>query len=808
VTRHADDGVATALEYLRTGDVDHAMTILRSPGRPAQPGSGGALGRHAALGMAHLAQGDWPAARAALRIAVSLGDRLPETLLNLALAEDRAGDSRRGQALMTQLCQRLLTWDEPALRLAESLRRNGQAAAAAAAYQDALDRSPQRADTLIGFAALLMERCGSRDGDARDYPARAQMMLLQCCAAAPSRADAWHALGIALMLTDEPGKAEAAFARAQSLAPNDVAIAIGRAGASIAADSAAGELARLELALTEDPLNVALLVARGGLLGQQRRHDEAIEVLEVAMALAPEAVVPAVAMAHALTAANRIREALPALQHAMVLASDDTGLRNNYAATLIRMHRYNDATCVLEALIAEQGEQPGTLCNLTNALVSVGRQDAALRMAERAVALDPASHVAWRTMANVLAYCPQVSGDALLSVNRRAGAAIARTVQPPPANVADPGRRLRVGLLSAVLKKHPVGWLTVAGFENLDPHGFDLVCLGQPGSADPLQRRFAAAASAWYVVEGQSVAAMTAQIRAAEIDILIDLSGYGDRGLMHLCAERLVPVQVKWVGAQCHSSGLAEMDWFITDRWETPAGFERFYSERLLHMPNGYVCYAPPAYAPEVAGLPALRRGAFTFGCFNNLAKITPSVVATWCEILQAVPGSRMVVKSHPLSDAATADAMRAAFAAHGIGPDRLDLRGGSPHRDLLGEYRDIDIVLDPFPYSGGLTTCEALWMGVPTITMPGETFASRHSASHMSNVGLADWVAPDLTTYRDMAVRRAGEPAALAALRAGLRAQVQASPLCDGPRFGADLGRALRHAWHAWCDRPVQLRS
>jgi predicted O-linked N-acetylglucosamine transferase (SPINDLY family) len=189
-----------------------------------------------------------------------------------------------------------------------------------------------------------------------------------------------------------------------------------------------------------------------------------------------------------------------------------------------------------------------------------------------------------------------------------------------------------------------------------------------------------------------------------------------------------------------------------------------------------------------------------TFGCFNNLAKITPAVLAAWAAILHRVPGSRLMLKAHQLADASTRDRLRRSFVAAGIADDRIILRAGSPHRALLDAYNAIDIVLDPFPYSGGLTTCEALWMGVPTITMPGETFASRHSTSHLSNVGLADWVAPNLAAYQDMAVARAADLPALARLRAGLRAQVKASPLCDAPRFGRNLGAALRHAWREYC--------
>jgi predicted O-linked N-acetylglucosamine transferase (SPINDLY family) len=159
-----------------------------------------------------------------------------------------------------------------------------------------------------------------------------------------------------------------------------------------------------------------------------------------------------------------------------------------------------------------------------------------------------------------------------------------------------------------------------------------------------------------------------------------------------------------------------------------------------------------------------------------------------------------LVLKAHQLAEASVRDRFLASFAHHGIDPGRLEARGGSPHRALLAEYADIDVVLDPFPYSGGLTTCEALWMGVPTVTMPGETFASRHSTSHLSNVGLHDWITPDLDGYVARAVAAGSDLPGLAALRAGLRARVKASPLCDGVRFGRNLGTALRRAWAEWC--------
>jgi protein O-GlcNAc transferase len=245
---------------------------------------------------------------------------------------------------------------------------------------------------------------------------------------------------------------------------------------------------------------------------------------------------------------------------------------------------------------------------------------------------------------------------------------------------------------------------------------------------------------------------------------------------------------------------MLQMDWFLTDQWETPAGFERFYSERGLRMPDGYVCYSPPPDAPDVSPLPAFSNGHVTFGCFNNLAKVTRQVIATWSQILHRVPNARLLLKAYQFDDAATVTKVQQAFADNGISAERLCMAGGSEHRRLLKAYGEIDIVLDPFPYAGGLTTCEALWMGCPTVALPGESFASRHATSHLSNVGLTDWVARDLDHYVALAVENANAIDALAKLRAGLRDRVKASPLCDAPRFGRALGAALRQAWQTWC--------
>jgi protein O-GlcNAc transferase len=504
--------------------------------------------------------------------------------------------------------------------------------------------------------------------------------------------------------------------------------------------------------------------------------------------------------------ANRTHQAEQVLRQAAALAPDDINLQNEHAVVLLRMHRQAKARAIFQEIYARFPANNVLLCNLAVATAGVGEQEEAVAMARRAIEADPTAVLARRALCNTLPYHETTTGSDMLAAMVACSERLPRTTQSECINDPDPNRPLVVGLLSGTLRCHPVGYLTVAGFETLDPSRFSVICLAQNNAPeDPMARRYRTASREWIDVDGLTDAALADLARAKGIDVLIDLGGYGDGARMIACANRLAPVQIKWVGSQSHSSGLAEMDWFLTDRWETPDGFERFYSEKLLRLRDGYVCYSPPTHAPDVVPPPALKNGFITFGCFNNLAKITPLVMQTWATILHRVPNARIILKTHQFSDGPTSDVIRAAFAALGVDPMRIELRGSSGHRAFMGEYGDVDIVLDPFPYSGGLTTCEALWMGVPTITLPGEIFASRHSASHLSNAGLTDWITNTVDDYIEAAVARAANPAALAEQRCRLREQVRQSPLCDAPRFGHSLGAALRHAWRAWCsERPI----
>lgn len=777
----------TALARLRAGDAAGALDMLDS--MPEDAADAAAL---AARGMSLLDMRQPDAARVAFRAAVSLGDTSPATLLNLAIAEDRAGAIERARNLMATVAEVLPHWDEPHLRLAESHRTAGESGAAEAAYRRVLDLNPKRVEALIALGGLLI---GRADGG------EARLLLLRACGIAPDRAEAWGALGLALLLTAEPELAHAALIEAQRLEPLVVEYALHAIDAARAAGHAEAELARLAVVSDADPLNPVPLLARGLLLERLGRRNEAIDALEAATTLAPHALLPAKLLGSVLARSHRVREAEEALRRACELDPDDPRLRNDHATVLMRMHRHAEAHALLHEVLDRHGEEALVLCNLANATACLGWQEEAVALAGRAIALEPDAVLPRRALCNTLPYRTGTTGMELLGALRECAARLPRGRLGDCMNDRDPERRLTVGLLSGTLKTHPVGWLTVAGIETLDPSRFDVVCLAQNAVPnDPIARRFRAVAREWIDVDALDDIALAGCARDLGIDVLIDLGGYGDAARMAACAHRAAPVQVKWVGMQNHSSGLPEMDWFITDRWETPEELAATYSENLLYMPDGYICYSPPGYAPEVTPLPALANGYVTFGCFNNLAKVTPEVIAAWAAVLDRVAGSRLVLKTHQFSDRATGDRLRAAFAAHGIDTRRIELRGSSPHRAFMAEYGQIDIVLDPFPYSGGLTTCEALWMGVPTVTLPGELFASRHSLSHMCNAGVTGWAARDLHDYVGLAAAKAKDLAALAELRAGLRARTKASPLCDAPRFGRNLGAALRRAWRAWC--------
>ena len=292
-----------------------------------------------------------------------------------------------------------------------------------------------------------------------------------------------------------------------------------------------------------------------------------------------------------------------------------------------------------------------------------------------------------------------------------------------------------------------------------------------------------------------------AQIREHGIDILVDLSGHTSGNRMMLFARKPAPVQLTWLGYPA-TTGLPTIDGRITDAVADPPGdADRLHTERLIRLDGGFLCYRPYDKAGAVAPLPARGAGHVTFGSFNNRAKLSPRTIALWAEIMGQVPDARLLLKATQFKDAGTRERCREAFVAAGVAGERIEILAPLPDAgEHLALYGRVDIALDPLVYNGTTTTCEALWMGVPVVTLRGDRHAARVGASILTTTGLASLIAETPDRYVAIATRLAGDLDALAQLRAGMRERLRKSPLCDAAGFARAMERAYREAWQRWC--------
>jgi predicted O-linked N-acetylglucosamine transferase (SPINDLY family) len=313
--------------------------------------------------------------------------------------------------------------------------------------------------------------------------------------------------------------------------------------------------------------------------------------------------------------------------------------------------------------------------------------------------------------------------------------------------------------------------------------------------------RIRKASDHWIDIEAIDDRRLAERIGSDRIDVLIDLAGHTGRNRLRTFALKPAPLQISWIG-YFSTTGLEAIDALFSDRWEVPEGAERWFAERVVRMDAGRFAYMPPDFAPEVTGPPAERSGRITFGSFNQLAKLNDQVVSAWSAVVNAVPRSRLKLKANGLGDRAVARTLRDRFRQAGLAADRLALEGPSTHAELLQAYGEIDIALDPFPYSGCITTLEALWMGVPVVALIGSAAVSRQSAAILERIGLGRLAAATASDYREAAQRLASEAAERRALRFGLRERLRGSSLLDGRAVAGSAEAAIRSLWRTWCGR------
>lgn len=452
--------------------------------------------------------------------------------------------------------------------------------------------------------------------------------------------------------------------------------------------------------------------------------------------------------------------------------------------------------------------QPGNisaLITLAGCLGARADHTGAIELHERALMTDPQMPSIFSNIAFDSTYLPDASAEAVMSYHLE----WARRYEQPVSDRAhrhvhrsgDADRPLRIGYVSGDFGRHPVGFLLSDVLRHHDREKFYIHCYSMMRKSDEITQAIREQTNSWIEALLLGDDELAEQIRQDRIDILVDLSGHTAYNRLPVFARKPAPVQATWIG-YFHSTGLRNIDYFITDPHTTPAGSGQLFSEAPVFLPHSRFCYSPPEYAPEVAPLPVELNGYVTFGSFNRTEKLVDPVIDAWARILALAPASRLLLKSSSLENEALRKDIRHRFSARGIESERIELRGPSSHPDMLEQYSEIDIALDPFPFNGGMTTLEALWMGVPVLTIEGRSVVSRQTVSVLHNIGLADELAfPDTEAYIKGAVALSMNNQRIDSLRRTIRPLMAASAIRNARQFSADLEALYRRMWLAWCN-------
>ena len=591
-------------------------------------------------------------------------------------------------------------------------------------------------------------------------------LLRQAVQADPKRANAWTNLGVALQDAGRAEDARAAYETASQMQPDQAGIAMH---------------------------NLAVLTA------ESESWESALPMFRRAAALAPGEPQVLANLGKALVKVHRPAAEVEGIARELLAGNPQSPEGFELLGALCEeLRRYGDALRHYSAALAVSpgsAELNAAVGRIFTHLLDLPRAEMFLR---RAWHLNPRSAGALSSLLFVLnSRCAAGPAQAMAEA-RRYGDLVTRPAsrytswrsQSAPA-------RLRIGFVSGDLHAHPVGYFLEGLLRDCDRSRFEPVAYPTKLQADAQAQRLRELFAQWTPIGGMSDSAAARRIHADGVHVLIDLSGHTHHNRLPVFAFRPAPVQATWLGYFA-TTGMAEVDYIIGDRHVIPNGEEGHFTESAIRLPDSYLCFTAPDYDLPITPVPVAANGHVTFGCFNNLAKMGDPVVALWSKVLHAIPGSRLFLKAKQLSDPACVSATLARFRAAGVEPGRLDLEGEAPRRDLLAAYGRVDMALDPFPYPGGTTTVEALWMGVPTLTRRGDRFLSHIGETIAINAGLEDWVAQDDAQFVAKAAAFAAAPHKLVELRSMLRARVLASPLFESPRFARGFEDAVLAMWQA----------
>ena len=621
----------------------------------------------------------------------------------------------------------------------------------------------------------------------------------------PDYAGAHKSLGKALQVLGRLDEAAASFRRALELMPeyaeacNDLGIVLLAQSKIEDAKASFQKAAALKPGFAEAHYNL------GNLFYEQRNFNEAAASFRQAIVIRPNHAAAHNNLGNALKHLNRHKEALVSFQKAIAINPGYAEAHNNLGNLLNDQGKYAEAAACCRRAIVLNPDFAAAHSNLGNAFFHQGLMVDAVASFRQAAELGR-DNAYFTNLLLTLNYLPGMTQEEIYTESLQWGDRLLANLQfnndIAYSNNKEKERRLRIGYISPDFRAHSVAYFFEPVLKGHSRKNFEIFCYANVQKPDAASKRMQDEADHWFSITGLDDDAAAAQIRRDHIDILVDLAGHTGDNRLPVLARRPAPVQVTWLGYP-NTTGLRIIDYRLTDHIADPPGeADRLHSENLVRLEHGFLCYQPDAAAPEVAPLPCLRSGYITFGSFNNLAKVSPEVIMVWAQILAAVPESHLLLKAKQLGNDETRDRYVHMFGAAGIAADRLELHSRLPQQaEHLALYSRVDIGLDPFPYNGTATTCEALWMGVPVVTLLGDRHAGRVGASILHRLKLDELVAESPDEYAALALALATDLKRLSEMRASLRSRMLGSTLMDRQLFIRTLEHAFRRIWRRWCD-------
>ncbi len=556
-----------------------------------------------------------------------------------------------------------------------------------------------------------------------------------------------------------------------------------------------------------DPDNGRLLSnAALSLLRTGRPHDS-LAAARQAIELEPNLATAHANLGHALNALRKYDEAIAAFVASLALMPENPDVLTGIATAQTQLGRPSAALLALQRACALNPANGAAHSGVAGALQELGAHDDALATHRYAVTLTSAKSASSSNLLMAMQYVPSVTEAELVAEAAAWGLRESRTpLQQRRTASLDPERPLRIGYVTADLWSHPVGWLGAGPIASHHRPEFSVFVYASQTITDAITRSAISGVDEWRQIFGVSDATAAQVIANDGIDILVDLSGHTGGNRLNVFARRPAPVQLHWLGYFA-TIGLPSIETILLDDEHVAPGGEAQFTEHVVRLRHGRFCYGPPAYAPDPAPPPSDASGVVTFGSFNNGNKLNDQTLDLWGRVLAAVPDSRLLLKWRSMIDPVVSSRLRDAMASRGLSPERLLLEGAEQHPEMLAGYGRVDIALDPMPFSGALTSFEALWMGVPVVTLPGQRAVSRQTHAILSRISAPHWSGRELSAgSQDEFVAIA---AALAAdigkrrhLRTDLRAMVREAPMSDPAVFATELERVYRELWREYCAR------